>query len=308
MYEDTVRLSQEHSENFAYIAHGARVTWKAMSLCGDPAELSNFSQIDSIYPFEKVSSSAKHYISAALEHLLMWADYAAPQKFHPEQETVLTSRPVHALARASLESSAQAVWLLNTVDIKECLRRHISLFRWNLGEYKKSNNDPEHKKRLKDWDAAVVKRVSACFEEREISPPGGYMNVIRWACEPEDLALEWKNVERIWRAASGAAHGMPWTNFELMDVSVGEEYEEGQYRTTLYPDPELMFEVLEAGYQMTQYAAMKYMFNCGANIEELLRQATMWLANHITYKEGANLETIERLRSGRVGQTSNGER
>jgi hypothetical protein len=43
---------------------------------------------------EKVSDRARHYVTAALRHMLMWADYAAPFKFHPEQ--AVTLRPSYA--------------------------------------------------------------------------------------------------------------------------------------------------------------------------------------------------------------------
>ena len=57
----------------------------------------------------------------------MWADYSAPLRFHDEQTINFTLRPTLTLARAAIEASAQAVWLMDTTDPIECIRRHISL-------------------------------------------------------------------------------------------------------------------------------------------------------------------------------------
>lgn len=86
-------VSPEASRAFTEIAQGTRLCWRMFSSCGGPAPKSNFDQADAIYPFERVSDRAHHYVSAALEHLLMWADFAAPLKFHPEQTTTFTLRP-----------------------------------------------------------------------------------------------------------------------------------------------------------------------------------------------------------------------
>ncbi len=94
-----------------------------------PVEGSNFVRANDLYPFEKVSDRARHYVDAAFEHTLMWADHVAPFKFHPDQTVSFTLRPTYTLARAALESAAQVVWLLSTRDPLECIRRHLRLIR-----------------------------------------------------------------------------------------------------------------------------------------------------------------------------------
>lgn len=50
----------------------------------DPSPDSNFAQINAIYPNEKASDWHRSYLTAALEHLLVWADIVAPLRFHPD--------------------------------------------------------------------------------------------------------------------------------------------------------------------------------------------------------------------------------
>jgi hypothetical protein len=51
---------------------------------GDPPPESNFALVNSLYANEKASDWHRSYLAAALEHLIVWADFAAPLKFHPE--------------------------------------------------------------------------------------------------------------------------------------------------------------------------------------------------------------------------------
>jgi hypothetical protein len=251
-----------------------------------------------LYPAEKVSDRARHYVSAALEHLVMWADFVAPFKFHPEQVTTLTLRPTLALARAAMESAAQAIWLLDTRDPVECIRRHLSLIRWDLAEYRKSQSDDEAKAKVRARDAELVQFVSQEFTKDQISPPNGYLWVIRQACRPDDLHLGPAKAERLWRAASGAAHGMYWTNLDLTSVIRGPEYEPGHFRAIVLPDPEAMLDVLQASYAMANYAAIKFAMFSGEDPAALLADARGWLAHRITLRSDAEPLTRERLATG----------
>lgn len=288
-------VSPEASRAFTEIAQGTRLCWRMFSSCGGPAPNSNFDQADAIYPFERVSDRAHHYVSAALEHLLMWADFAAPLKFHPEQTTTFTLRPPMALARAALESAAQAVWLMDTLDPLECIQRHLRLIRWDLEEYRKSHIEIDGKERIKRRDEDLTARVAGVFTQDQLRPPQGYLWVIQQACRPDDLDLTATQAERLWRAMSGAAHGMYWTNLELKSVELGAEYEPGQFRAVFVPDPNAMVEALEAGYRMAQYAAFKYMTFAGADVYELQRSARQWLAGEITLKLDADPDVRQRL-------------
>jgi hypothetical protein len=206
--DNRVPVPTEISQAFTEIAQSNRLTWHMVEGCGDPAKGSNFDQVNAVYPFEKVSDRARHYVTAALQHMLMWADHAAPFKFHPEQTVTFTLRPSYTLARAALESAAQAVWLMDTRDPIVCVQRHLQLIRWDLQEHRKSHLDTAGKERIKARETELLRRVAALFTDDQLKPPPSYLNVIRDACNPDDLDLDKDDVERVWRAASGAAHGM----------------------------------------------------------------------------------------------------
>ena len=61
-------------------------------------------------PLKNMACWCHSFLEAAADHLVLWADHVAPLKFHPEAETVHTFRPAFTLARATIESAAQAIW------------------------------------------------------------------------------------------------------------------------------------------------------------------------------------------------------
>lgn len=157
------------------VAHGARILQHCLRNSGDPECDSPFAGVAELYPFEKVSDRARSFLTAAVEHLIFWADLEAPLKFHPEQSNEVTLRPAYTLARASLESAAQAVWLMNTTDPMECIRRHICLMRWDLQELRKSKLDPVEKAKARKLEEALVDRVSEVFADQQVRAPQGYL-------------------------------------------------------------------------------------------------------------------------------------
>lgn len=295
MVSNQVPVPPDVSQEFTAIAHGSRLAKYMLDLCGDPVSNSNFQQVNELYPYEKVSDRARHYLNAALEHMLFWADLAAPFKFHSEQTVTFTLRPSLALARAALESSAQAVWLMDTVDPLECVRRHLSLIRWDLAAHRKSYLDQSSKDRVKQRDTQLLTRIQRVFDEEQVAPPRGYLHIIQEACKPSDLRINAEDTERLWRAMSGAAHGMYWTNLDLTQVEVGEEYEEGQYRTIAYPDPAAMVASLDTSLAMAQYGVLKYLHYAGADIAELQDTASRQLAQEVPFKPDADPDIVEKI-------------
>lgn len=270
--------------------------WHVLSHAGDPAPGSNFAHVMDLYPFEKVSDRSQAYLSAAFEHLILWADYVAPFKFHPEQVTNFALRPTYTLARAALESAAQAVWILATRDPLECIRRHLCLMRWDLAEHAKSKADPDEKQKIRDHDIGLVARVANVFREDQINPPGGgYLQVMQAACnEEKDLALDAVDVERIWRAASGAAHGKYWPTIDLQSVTP-EEYEDGQFRAVTLPDPVGMAEAMRTAFKMAQFGVLRHADYLGADIDALIEKARAWLASQITFRDDADAAVVGML-------------
>jgi hypothetical protein len=164
-----------------------------------------------------------------------------------------------------------------------------------LSEHRKSHLTTEGKQRVKDRDDQLVARVADVFHEDEIRPPQGYLWVIQQACRPDDLQLDAAEAERLWRAASGAAHGMYWTNIELTEVDVGEEYQPGQFRTFTLPDAHAMLQVVRASERVATYAALKYVLFLGEDPTRAMTDARRWLAEHITLRDDADPDVRRRL-------------
>lgn len=297
MPAERIQVDPESSRAWTEVAQGARLSWHTFVNVPAPSEGSNFARASDIYPFEPVDERARAYVGAALEHLMMWADYAAPLKFHPEHESTFQQRPPYTLARAALESAAQAVWMLDTRDPIECIRRHLSLIHWDLQEHRRSKAGPSDKQIVERKIAELIKRVSQVFTEDMIKPPSGYLWVIRQACEARDLNLEAEQVERLWRAASGSAHGMYWPTQELQKL-VELPTDDGGVRTVRVADAGGISEVLQAAYAMTQYAVLKYADFAGADIWSLMSASRVWLASKITLREDADPTVIDRLIGG----------
>ena len=251
-----------------------------------------------MYPFEKVSDRARAYLVAAIEHLIFWADLQAPLKFHPEQFNEVTLRPSYTLARASLESAAQAVWLMNTTDPMECIRRHICLMRWDLQELRKSKLDPAEKANAKVLEEDLVHRVSEVFADQQVRAPQGYLEVIRSACAAEGLTLEPDDAERVWRAASGVAHGKYWPTLELQHIVPLEEYEPGHFRSVQVPDLHGITEVLRAAHDVTQVGALRFLDYSGVDIAASNESARDWVSEVIPLKEGVSREELRRRTDG----------
>ncbi|WP_413543667.1 hypothetical protein [Citricoccus nitrophenolicus] len=294
--QEQIRVSPEAAEALGFAAQSARLSLHMLEGCGDPDVGSNFHTVNALYPYEKASDRARSYAHSALQHLSMWADFFAPLKFHPEQGAVIWVRPAYTLARAAMESSAQAIWMMDTRDPKTSVQRHLRLIRWDLDEHRKSKADEEAKGAVSDRDRLLLQRVSSVFESDELRPPNGYLYVLQQACNPADLDVNVADLERIWRAASGAAHGMYWTNLDLQTIEVKEEYEPGQFRTQSYPDTALMAEALNTAASMVNYAVLKYLDWCGVDPTEPMQEAIRWLAHNFTPKPDANVQVLAHLR------------
>lgn len=290
-----VRVDDENSAAWTVVAHTARVDHRVMSLIGDPEPGSNLAQVSELYPFEKVSERARAYLLAGIEHMLVWADLAAPLKFHPDQVMNVTLRPAYTLARATLESAAQAVWLLDTLDPIECVKRHLSLILWDLDEHRKSKLGSAEAQAINAREAELLHRASTAFQPADLKRKFTYRDVIRSACNAKGLDLEPDTAERLWRAASGAAHGKYWPTMDLQHVEVGEEYEPGHHRTIRLPNASAMTEVLDAASKMSQYGVVLFAQYSGVDVAAVVGEAMTWVAERIPLKPGVSRDDLMNL-------------
>lgn len=287
--EPRVRVPEEDSRAFTEIAIGVRASWHVFNHSPAPVSGSPFAQVHDLYPFELLADRAQAYVRAALEHLMWWADWVAPLKFHPEQVTNFSLRPAYTLGRAGLESAAQAVWMLDTTSPQECIRRHICLMRWDLQEHRKSKLDQAGKDVVKSREDDLIHRVSEVFSEEDVQAPKGYLAVIRAAAECRDVTLEPNDAERLWRAASGVAHGMYWPTRDLQRPAVAENPDGSSTgREILVPDTKAMGKLVDAAFRMTQLAVLRYAEYCGADLVALHQDAMSDIAHSLPIREGVD--------------------
>lgn len=275
-----LEVNKEDREKWAEIAHGARFNRYFLFGVGDPGPGSSFAAINKYYPWEKASDWCREYLVAANQHLALWADHAAPLKYHPEHVVRHDLRPVQTLARAAIEAAAQAVWVMGGSSAKECATRHLRLVRWDIEEQRKAAPESE-KQRFKDADAELLKRVSGDSQAQEWKRLTTYLEVLRWAAK--DIGYDPDEAETLWRASSGAAHGKRWPALALQHVIRGEEYEPGQHRTIRVPDPKAMTVVLQLAERLTSHAAIKFgqfsgldqaaiLARCHESMQDVLRE------------------------------------
>lgn len=287
------RLQEADSNRLTETAVGIRVNWHSFINVGQPRATSNLAQAQRLFPFEPVAERAVAYIQAAFDNLLLWADFVAPTRFHPEQVTYFTLRPGYTLGRAALESASQAVWLLSPTDPMECIRRHIALMRWDLVEHRKFKvGDQAGKDEVKAREAELVARVSEVFTDEQIQPPRSYLQVIQEACVPTDLQMDPVVVERLWRAASGAAHGKFWPTVELQRETTVEEWHTREAQTHMLPDTSVMSDLLDTAFRMTQYAALRYADSAGADTSALYAAALAWVSQELPLRDGVDRDAL----------------
>ncbi|MFT4264835.1 MAG: hypothetical protein QM572_15730 [Nocardioides sp.] len=170
-------------------------------------------------PFSNMAWWCYSLLEAAADHLVLWADYVAPLKVHPQAETVHTLRPIFTLARATIESAAQAIWVLSPEDQLDRVRRYVRLAVWDLDEQTKAAATNEARAEL---EARRSQILTALGVTRRTFQAPRYLDMILAAADfldGDDASSPWTSdrVRRIWRSTAGAAHGKRWTDFEFHD-------------------------------------------------------------------------------------------
>jgi hypothetical protein len=294
-----VPVPEDASRQWTESAFSARFNAHILSRVGAPKPGSNFAKVAELYPFESVAERCHAYLRAASEHLHLWADLHAPLKFHPDQRTRIDLRPAYTLSRAAMEASAHALWIFGTLDPIECVRRHIALLRWDLEEHRKSKPAGDEKRAVQAKDAEIVKRVSGIFTEKQVASPGSYFTLFQQVCKWDEYALDIAEVELVWRAASGAAHGKYWVGQDLQ-VEVETQDAEGNARTVLVPDTDGIARALELASSMCGSGVGKLALWSGYDPIAMSKEASRWVADNMTYRDDADPETVARMKAGTV--------
>ena len=246
---------------------------------------SPFSIIDKDLP-QSCEKWCRSYLSSALEHLGMWADFAAPLSFHPDAITHHDARPAQTLARAALESASQAVWVMASRDPHEVLRRHLSLVLADWAEQRKAEIDPERKENLKQQRLDLLNILTS--HGIKVDDPS-YLTLVTAAAQEVRTKLsdgDLSNpaqVERLWRASAGSAHGKMWPSLELR-VSV-----EVDGQPFSFPDADAMSAILVLANTVTQYGVFRFIDYAGhePQLAERLRATSRRLYMRIPKVAGA---------------------
>ena len=93
-----------------------RLTAALLSSYGDPIEGSPLASDDAAVTDIRVSDAVRSYLTAALDNLSLWANVVMPLVFVADVPVENPPRPYFTLARAGLESAAQAAWILEVDD------------------------------------------------------------------------------------------------------------------------------------------------------------------------------------------------
>lgn len=234
---------------------------------------------------------------AGTEHMLMWADLSEPLEAHDDQvmTVALTKAGIHARAGdyGGFGTSGLAHERAGSLRVRQAASVAHPL---GLPEHRKSKLSQADKDAIKAREDGLLERVGAVFEPDEIKAPRGYLDVIRSACAASDLGQKPDVAQRLWRAASGAAHGKLWPTLELQRIEVGEEYEPSWYKTLQIPDATAITEVLEAAITMSQYGVLRFVSHSGVDLAVAWGEARDWVAERIPLLAGPSREEVTRVR------------
>lgn len=280
-----LEIDREQSRSWVEVAHSARLMRDLLTETPPAVDGSPFDIIDEGLP-QSCEKWCRSYLSSALEHLGMWADYVAPLTFHPDAIAHHDARPAQTLARAALESASQAVWVMASRDPREVLRRHLSLVLADWAEQRKAETDPERKADLKQQRLDLLDIIES--HGVKVDDPS-YLTLVMEAADEVrtnlsdgDLA-DPAQVERLWRASAGSAHGKMWPSLELR-VSV-----EVDGRPFSFPNADAMSAILVLANTVTQYGVLRFIDYAGhePQLAERLRTTSLRLYARIPKVAGA---------------------
>lgn len=290
---EKVPIDRDTALPWVEVAHSSRLMSDVLSQVGEPRSGSNFYQINMFYPFERSSDWCRGYLVAALEHMEMWANHVAPIHFTEKSEVVHRFRPVQTLSRAAIESASQAVWVMDGGTARDCARRHLALVLHDLDEQAKAAQG-ERKREVRESRSALLARLEGAIDEPGIGKFPGYMNTVKLASTvvalkgaKEGGLEDSAEVERLWRASAGSAHGKRWPAVELQTVVAKQTGGDGTSGGQI-PDPTAMTKILRLADALLTYGVLRYADFCGyaPDLQVILTDAMTRLLSVIPRLEG----------------------
>ncbi|MEA5358252.1 hypothetical protein VA596_01785 [Amycolatopsis sp., V23-08] len=283
------RVPDEETANWAAAAHTARLAGYVLDQVVDPVPGSMLAADDAAYRWEKCSAWMRSSLVAALDHLTLWANIVAPQKIFEGMIVRNPPRPYFTLARAGLESAAQAVWVLKEDDSTERVHRHLRLLYHDLRQmalaFEKQGDDRAPS--VRDRMNALWTRVGDMYPfESIVKGEPKYSSMVHECAAVIDMQPN--ALEVLWRGASAAAHGKNWFQYVAYSTEVGSEYEPGYFRTTLRADPKTITESITAAANMVLRGVLLFVARSGRHPQPLYAAAFAKLVSETPLKDVRN--------------------
>lgn len=283
------------------LAFQFRVEGAVFHAIDGPMPGSVLADADAFFPSEKASDWSREFLSAAVESVLMWADFHAPLEVAPGAVVRIRTRPVQALARSALEASSQCLWVLDAASPDEMSRRHLRLLHDDHLEQRKAYALQAHRVDGAEEQLNRLRtRLQALSGDPSPKKAPAYVDMIRAAART--MKRDPDTFEFVWRLASASTHGKRWAVFDNNDIEVIEEYEPGQVRTARTPRPEILLRALGVAFDVVQFAVLVYATRSGFpfdDYDKLKKDAVLSLASEIPVKpdrESEHARLIEQLR------------
>ena len=272
-------------------AQKVRLVTQMLRSAGSPSPESKFERLGRPTPQESVERRVANYLAASAEHLTFWANTFAPLKFHPEQTTEVTLRPTFTLARAAMEASSQAVWLMDSTDPRALQRRYLAMVLWELGKRKQSESEPEARALAAAAELEFLEASNGRISRAELNTPGNYLGFVRAASNVNGMDLDADQLEQLWRKASGVAHGHLWVTDVLTELRP-DPHANTPKAVVRVPSQESLVEVIDVAATMLQVGVLNYLDFLGADIADVIEGARAWLASIVPLKDESIRDTL----------------
>lgn len=151
----------------------------------------------------------------------------------------------------------------------------------DLDEQRKAAH-PADKAHVADRRKTLLDRLSSGITETEIGRFPGYMAIVKYAAVAAykngagDTALDSDDVERLWRASAGSAHGKRWPSFTLQTVRKGAPVAPHTFATEQFPDPAAITRILQLADKIVSYGVLRFADYSGyePQLTQMLAEAT----------------------------------
>ena len=264
MSEEIRQVAEAEITRWVTAAHTSRLASYMLDQVHDPLPATPLATDDEAYRWERCSAWTRSGLVAATDHLIVWSNIVAPQTVFEGMVVRNPPRPYYALARAGLESAAQAVWVLDQDTSSERVHRHLRLLYHDLRQMALAFEmaGDERARAVRERMESVRERVGNAnvFESIKKGEPK-YSMMVRESAGA--IEMEPAQLEVLWRSASAAAHGKNWFQHVGYTTTVGDEYEPGHFRAMLHPDPAEITRVVTAAAKLTMHGVLRFITRAG---------------------------------------------